>query len=882
MSRHRLQAVIIALVLVAGALLLFRGGGDEEPPPPPPPDDVATAASTYALLVGVGEYPVLQKKLDPQTYADTFQLFGPPNDVALLRDVLERYLGVPAANIQSLVTSEEGAADTQPTRANILAGLDRLVDEVSPGSRVIFFFAGHGSQQPDQENGDEHDQRDEVMLPADTGFYDAATNGLANAITDDEIEQRFFALRDAGAQVLAVFDCCHSGTMLRAPAPMGARVAAEPEVVRSRGIEPELLGMPELPGEPEQPGMRSMGGPVGSAFLEEDANLRGIAAIYAASSHELAPEMKLPRSRGAPNRRDHGLCAYAVARALQFYGGGMTMAELYAHVRATYRSLPWDKATPRTEGDDTVRVLPGGDDVAKQLLLRRDGQRLLLDAGTMNGITTGSELEVFRSGRFGDESALLGRVVVAEAKETQCVLGALEGGPDPSTIPDGAPARVVHLAMGEPQLRVALLDVTGAPAPADRVRAFLTASLPNPQDRVAFPFVPLEEADWLLMERDTTDRAVARYLFVPRVEVGPAGGLMVEGDDLLVLLRRLGRAELWRRLAFESPELPSGMTITATVTPAGAEDGAQLQRAAPVRPGDTLTLSLHNQTQGAVDVVVLSFDAEQIERHVWPQGEPSRRLSTVESNIVELPLRVGDDVLGAESLIVVVAPREPTAPRLDVSAALGGTTRGGKDEDASPSWSVREFTWTTTWGRLGIPTPMLSAMTELDPLVQEAGLSGEGAVPEGGARTWRRARVIEGGFDAADVLLLQGTNEAGEMVHGLFLDADGDARMRADQAAELAAQAASGKLPAELRIVLGPRGNSAAYRRAGVDAPFGLVLTTTALSDRAKRRYELRDGRWHAGPTVMAWLSTAYLPANVDEESRLAVLAALRRFTRPR
>lgn len=103
-------------------------------------------ARRYALLVGVADYQHL-----PAVSKDgKCDLKGPLNDVELLFDALtSRYCFQPQ-NIEVLV-------DQQAICQNIIASFNRrLFSGGRPGDLVVFYFAGHGSQVPDND-GDEND-----------------------------------------------------------------------------------------------------------------------------------------------------------------------------------------------------------------------------------------------------------------------------------------------------------------------------------------------------------------------------------------------------------------------------------------------------------------------------------------------------------------------------------------------------------------------------------------------------------------------------------------------------------------------------------------------------------------------------------------------------
>jgi hypothetical protein len=100
--------------------------------------------------------------------------------------------------------------DDKATRKAILAGLQWLVDGSHAGDKVLFYFSGHGAQQPDT-NGDEDDRLDETLCPVD------ASATRANMVVDDEINDYLQKL--AGRKVLVVIDSCHSGTITKSVLP---------------------------------------------------------------------------------------------------------------------------------------------------------------------------------------------------------------------------------------------------------------------------------------------------------------------------------------------------------------------------------------------------------------------------------------------------------------------------------------------------------------------------------------------------------------------------------------------------------------------------------------------------------------------------------------
>ena len=74
------------------------------------------------------------------------------------------------------------------------------VNTVAQDHKVVIYYSGHGSYVKDW-SGDEADQKDEVIC---------SSNGI---VTDDQLYQCIKQFKK-GTRIFAVFDCCHSGTML--------------------------------------------------------------------------------------------------------------------------------------------------------------------------------------------------------------------------------------------------------------------------------------------------------------------------------------------------------------------------------------------------------------------------------------------------------------------------------------------------------------------------------------------------------------------------------------------------------------------------------------------------------------------------------------------
>ncbi|KAI3404294.2 casA [Candida oxycetoniae] len=158
------------------------------------------------------------------------ELKGPINDVNNVENFLLRH-GFSSDNIVKL-TDNQRIQRAIPTRKNILDAIQWLVKDAKPNDSLFFHFSGHGGQtadQPDQYgNYDEDDGYDEVIYP-----LDFETNGF---IIDDLLHDMMIKTLPPGCRLTALFDSCHSGSVLDLPYMYSTKgVLKEPNVMAEAG-----------------------------------------------------------------------------------------------------------------------------------------------------------------------------------------------------------------------------------------------------------------------------------------------------------------------------------------------------------------------------------------------------------------------------------------------------------------------------------------------------------------------------------------------------------------------------------------------------------------------------------------------------------------------
>jgi hypothetical protein len=122
--------------------------------------------------------------------------------------------------------------DDRATRKNIAKALEDLIGNAAAGDSRAFTFSGHGSWLPD-ENGDERDDRDEMLCPHDIGSN--------QYLLDDDLAE-IFAMKPKGASLFFISDSCHSGSVAKFAPPLFPDAVASHSVPKFLPPETFLKG----------------------------------------------------------------------------------------------------------------------------------------------------------------------------------------------------------------------------------------------------------------------------------------------------------------------------------------------------------------------------------------------------------------------------------------------------------------------------------------------------------------------------------------------------------------------------------------------------------------------------------------------------------------
>ena len=631
----------------------------------------ATARENYALLIGANQYQNLEER---------WWLKGPANDVQLVATYLETDAPVPfpADHVTVLTDGVEGYDPA--TLAAIRGAFAALTAKVQPGDFVYLHFSGHGTQAPALDPSTEVDGLDELFLPVDIGKWSNQSGTVENALVDDEIGALIDGLRAKGADVWAVFDSCHSGTVTRG-------LEEVDEEVRTRQLSPTVLGID--PEAMEDVVSRSVGDPRDGAEAPFDAGEGegSFVAFFAAQTNEVTPEKNLPK--GKPDRKPQGVFTYTLMEVLAEYPSA-TYGQIGQEVLRRYSVKNLAKSTPLFEGDLDQVAFSGtpGERVAQWQAEVTDAG-LTIPAGTLHGLSEGAVLAVMASAADSDDAALgFVRLSSVDTFTATGVAVERDGKTLPAELPKGVTLRKLDEAL---DFTITVALPAAGSAPSDALLAALDVLTESAGPRLVF-VAPTEEADLRLAVLPDSPRPDAIWVLpstglaedlasTPSVSTGDKDGAalaatladtlttMARAQNLLKLGAAVGAGDLdvTVELQTRTPQDRTLRPLPFTPVPT-------------LLPEDEVHVLARNNTDGPVDVNVLYIGADWSISH-WFSGrlQPGDELK-------KGLFKISDTVLGSERMLVVVTPAKPQSPvedlsylaqdALDTTRGIGGTGLG--------------------------------------------------------------------------------------------------------------------------------------------------------------------------------------------------------------
>jgi hypothetical protein len=501
---------------------------------------VAVPGTMYALVVGINDYLAARP------------LSGCVDDALAFKGFLEGRVEPSALRVRTLL-------DRHGTRHAVISGFSEHLGKAGAGDVAVFYFAGHGSYETVDERFWflEPSGRNQTLVCADSRH-----DGIPD-LADKELNELIASVAVAGAHVMVVLDCCHSGSGTRDGLGLSdVHVRQVPPVSRPRLLDSYL------------PGVRAVVEGIAVQPLARHV------ALSACEADQFAREMVI----GGVYR---GVFSAMLQQALQTLGPGATYRDVLAAASVGVRDRVGDQypVLYAPDADDLDRPVLGG-----AVRHRRPGIALehlhgswWIDAGMVHGVQpsviSGADgngettvLAVRRPCPADDPEAAgrpIGRVLVTEVGLTRSQVKPIGGWqPEPGVRYD---AVVVDVPL--PPVNVELRGLPeGVRLIRDNLAGCAHVTEAQGQQLVGVHFIAAAEAGGLSVARPDGTRIT-----------GPFAATAEGAAALAAQLEHLARWHLTRSL--DNPLSRLAGQVTIDIVLAGKQEQPRRQGWTPARPG---------------------------------------------------------------------------------------------------------------------------------------------------------------------------------------------------------------------------------------------------------------------------------------------------------
>lgn len=618
----------------------------------------ALAITKHAIVVGVADYPNLDKKL---------WLDGPRNDV----EVVMNYLldnNFDENNITLLADDEP----IQPTYKNILTAFEKTINKSKRGDMVYLHFSGHGSQQPQEDLSDsnqEHDGLDEIFLPRDVKNFNYKMGKVENALVDNEVNLFITRFREKGVFVWLVFDSCHAGTMLR---------GTEQDGVKHRKVEPGILKIPSAlikKAKNRQTDNRKKKTATVNAN-SKNKDLAGYIAFYAAQSTESTIEMKLPQE--GPDRKPMGLFTYTISDILSS-NIDMSYTQLSEAILNRYTSSR-SISTPIFEGSNLNTAIFNSNrkiDIAQWKVLPHTKRHDLanLSAGQIHGINSGTVLALVKS-PSETKQPIMGYIKVIKSDLVSSTVKAIDyKGIKPINISSRLYARIIDNTIETP-LTIWIQPDKNNSASADKLKKLLSRISADKKQPINIKFADKKDkADFHLVMDNKQILFISSIIALARNNSDKIYSLKFNNSSefskslnktlrIIAKTKRLYAVSKQFKRKSALAKLDVSFKLTKGNNTVAVSDADKLS----LYDGNIIEVTIRNNSKSAVDVTALYVDSGYGISPIFPtEIGATNRIQPKSQSVKIIKSKVSTATLGNESLIIIAVEAKTNTQRSDFS-----------------------------------------------------------------------------------------------------------------------------------------------------------------------------------------------------------------------
>jgi hypothetical protein len=337
------------------------------------------AQTKRALVIAISDYPTLPGR------EFNWNKLNSKNDYGLVTGMLQKQQ-FDKKNVISLL-------DDRATVENIQKAFEHLIRESEKGDIIYFHFSGHGQQiedvQPTQNYKsknllkDERDGFDEALVTFNAPLKFETGYQYQDHFIDDQMNFYMSRLRKkigGSGQIVAVFDCCHSGSATR-----GDNTA----VVRGTSI---ICAPPNYSPSGQSDKIESLAFDTDFDYVNTD-EMGKLTAFFACKSEQVAEEIKEDQTKVG-----YGSLTYYLIKSMEELGPNSSYNNLFSKINEHMVLGFKNRQQPEVEGDNLNQLIFRGsfiDQKPYHLITDVNSSEISINAGSLQGLSVGDSIGIF-------------------------------------------------------------------------------------------------------------------------------------------------------------------------------------------------------------------------------------------------------------------------------------------------------------------------------------------------------------------------------------------------------------------------------------------------------------------------------------------------------